>query len=140
MLTLCAQGLMTGADYSGKKTTLVLFINGRPVECSPLKRAVELMYSRLLPKAAKPFLFLVLPSSLSIVRNTTKHQTHRNLMTGGVAGQRLHGLGIKSVPLKVSLWYAQSSRCCSLFSAHRQAVQVPGGCQSASMTGVLRSA
>ena len=98
MLTLCAQGLMTGADYSGKKTTLVLFINGRPVECSPLKRAVELMYSRLLPKAAKPFLFLVLPSSLSIVRNTTKHQTHRNLMTGGELASGYTGLASNLYP------------------------------------------
>ena len=98
VLTLCAQGLMTGADYSGKKTTLVLFINGRPVECSPLKRALELTYSRLLPKAAKPFLFLVLPSSLLILHNTVKHQTHRNAMTGGGLASSCTG-GIKSVPL-----------------------------------------
>ena len=50
---------MTGADYSGKKTVLVLLINGRPVECLPLKRALEATYAGILPKAAKPFVFLV---------------------------------------------------------------------------------
>ena len=50
---------MSGADYSGKKTQLVLFINGRAVESTPLKRALEATYATLLPKAAKPFVFLV---------------------------------------------------------------------------------
>ena len=38
---------------------LVLFINGRPVDCSPLKRALEATYAAILPKAAKPWVFLV---------------------------------------------------------------------------------
>jgi len=38
---------------------LVLFINGRPVDCSPLKRALEATYAAILPKAAKPWIFLV---------------------------------------------------------------------------------
>jgi DNA mismatch repair ATPase MutL len=53
-------GLVSSADYSAKKTTLVLFINGRLVECPPLKRACEAVYATLLPKADKPFLFLQL--------------------------------------------------------------------------------
>ena len=50
---------MSSADYSGKRAVLVLFINGRPVECAPLKRALEATYAAVLPKAAKPFVFLV---------------------------------------------------------------------------------
>ena len=50
---------MSGADYAGRKTTLVLFINGRAVECSPLKRALEATYASILPKASKPFVYLV---------------------------------------------------------------------------------
>lgn len=50
---------MSSADYSGKRAVLVLFINGRPVDCAPLKRALEATYAAVLPKAAKPFVFLV---------------------------------------------------------------------------------
>ena len=111
------QGYISTADYEGKKTQLVLFINGRSgeaccrccalagmaaqpgggtqmqqpglcwrcfsawpgptpctalpcpwqrtspllpaVECTPLKRALEASYAAVLPKACKPFLFLV---------------------------------------------------------------------------------
>ena len=63
ILTLAVlQGFVSNADYSGKKTVLVLFINGRPVECSPLKRALEATYAAILPKASKPWVFLVRPS------------------------------------------------------------------------------
>ena len=54
------EGLVSSADYSAKKTTLVLFINGRLVECPPLKRACEAVYATVLPKADKPFLLLQL--------------------------------------------------------------------------------
>ncbi len=56
---LQVDGFASGADYAGKKTSMVLFINGRVVECSPLKRAIEAAYALILPKAAKPFIFLV---------------------------------------------------------------------------------
>ena len=62
------QGFITNADYSGKKTDLVLFINGRPVDCSPLKKAIENTYSSMLPKAAKPWLYLVNPIAELIER------------------------------------------------------------------------
>lgn len=55
----CAQGLISGANYvSGKKTVLVFFINGRAVDCPPLRRTLEGLYGSLLPKAARPWLFL----------------------------------------------------------------------------------
>ncbi|KAL0034722.1 hypothetical protein WJX77_003881 [Trebouxia sp. C0004] len=53
-----AEGYVSNADFNGKKTMLVLFINGRPVDCSPLKRALEATYAAILPKAAKPWIFL----------------------------------------------------------------------------------
>jgi hypothetical protein len=55
---------VSGADYSGKKTVLVLFINGRPVDCGPLKRAFEAVYASVLPQSARPFIFLVRPDAL----------------------------------------------------------------------------
>jgi DNA mismatch repair protein MLH1 len=57
--TLSMTGCLTGPGYSsGRKTLMVLFINGRLVESLPLKRCVESLYSVLLPKTAKPFIFL----------------------------------------------------------------------------------
>ncbi|GLJ54312.1 hypothetical protein SUGI_1165300 [Cryptomeria japonica] len=58
------EGLVSSANYSAKKTTMVLFINDRLVECSPLKKAIEVVYSAILPKASKPFIYMsiVLPS------------------------------------------------------------------------------
>ncbi len=42
---------MSGANYTaGKRTCLVLFINGRAVDCPPLKRSLEGLYATLLPK------------------------------------------------------------------------------------------
>lgn len=57
-LRCSVEGFVTGADYAGRKTQLVLFINGRSVEFAPLKRCLEATYAALLPKAAKPFAFL----------------------------------------------------------------------------------
>lgn len=70
-LQCAVSGFVTGADYAGRKTQLVLFINGRGVECTPLKRALEGAYAALLPKAAKPFIFLVRPAKKSAKRPRT---------------------------------------------------------------------
>ncbi|PKA66760.1 DNA mismatch repair protein MLH1 [Apostasia shenzhenica] len=51
-------GFISNANYIAKKTTMVLFINDRLVECTPLKRAIEVAYSATLPKASKPFIFM----------------------------------------------------------------------------------
>jgi DNA mismatch repair protein MLH1 len=58
-LTCQVTGYVSGADYNGKKkTTMVLFINDRAVECTPLKRALEATYTAMLPKAIRPFIYL----------------------------------------------------------------------------------
>ncbi|XP_068656516.1 DNA mismatch repair protein MLH1 isoform X2 [Aristolochia californica] len=56
-------GLISNANYIAKKTIMVLFINERLVECTALKRAVEVIYAATLPKASKPFIYMsiVLP-------------------------------------------------------------------------------
>jgi DNA mismatch repair protein, C-terminal domain len=53
------QGYVSGVDFLGSKTVMVLFINGRSVDCSPLKRALEATYATILPKSSKPFIYLV---------------------------------------------------------------------------------
>lgn len=52
------EGLITSANYSAKKTTFVLFINDRLVECSALRKAIEVVYAAILPKASKPFVYM----------------------------------------------------------------------------------
>lgn len=51
-------GLISNSNYVAKKITMVLFINGRMVECSALKRAIEIVYAATLPKASKPFIYM----------------------------------------------------------------------------------
>ncbi|KAH6558320.1 hypothetical protein KP509_1Z069400 [Ceratopteris richardii] len=52
------EGFISSANYSAKKTTFVLFINDRLVECSALRKAIEVVYAAILPKASKPFLYM----------------------------------------------------------------------------------
>ncbi|XP_075109414.1 DNA mismatch repair protein MLH1 [Nicotiana tabacum] len=56
-------GFISDSNYIAKKITMVLFINDRLVDCSALKRAIELVYTATLPKASKPFIYMsiVLP-------------------------------------------------------------------------------
>ncbi|KMZ57672.1 hypothetical protein ZOSMA_83G00490 [Zostera marina] len=53
-------GFVSNANYIAKKTTMVLFINDRLVECTALKRAIEVVYSATLPKASKPFIYMTI--------------------------------------------------------------------------------
>jgi len=46
----CPQGFVSSASYAAKRTQMVLFINGRAVECGPMRRALEATYAQLLPK------------------------------------------------------------------------------------------
>ena len=60
---------LSNPNYSTKRMTLVLFINGRLVECSPIRRCVESVYSPYLPKGAHPFVYMSLefpPESLDV--------------------------------------------------------------------------
>lgn len=72
------QGYISGASYSSaKKTVLVLFINGRAVECGPLRRALEGAYAALLPKAARPWALLDLrlpPRHVEVNLHPTKRE------------------------------------------------------------------
>jgi len=51
-------GFISNANYVAKKTTMILFINDRLVDCTSLKRAVEFVYSAILPQASKPFIYM----------------------------------------------------------------------------------
>ncbi|XP_048424037.1 DNA mismatch repair protein MLH1-like [Pyrus x bretschneideri] len=51
-------GFISDSNYVAKKMTMVLFINDRSVDCSDLKRAIEVVYAATLPKASKPFIYM----------------------------------------------------------------------------------
>lgn len=52
------RGLMTNQNARCKKTHFLLFVNGRPVDCSGLKSAVESVYAGLHAKAGAFWVFL----------------------------------------------------------------------------------
>ena len=58
MLGFTAHGWVSNANYSVKRTSLLLFINHRSVESSPIKKAVEQAYATFLPKGGHPFVYL----------------------------------------------------------------------------------
>jgi DNA mismatch repair protein MLH1 len=57
-MTFTAAGFISNLTHVGRKSVLILFINGRPVEQGQLKRAMEAVYTSQNPKASKPWLFL----------------------------------------------------------------------------------
>ncbi|GAB2217520.1 hypothetical protein Drorol1_Dr00000717 [Drosera rotundifolia] len=70
-------GFISDANYVAKKITMVLFINDRLVECSALKRAIEIVYAATLPKAAKPFIYMSIqlpPEHVDVNIHPTKRE------------------------------------------------------------------
>ena len=73
--------LYSNANYKAKKTTFILFINGRLVECSALKRAIETAYQSVLPSSSreKPFVFLSMKlpfKDVDVNVHPTKREVH----------------------------------------------------------------
>lgn len=72
-------GFASNANYNGKRTTLLLFINHRSVDSSAIKKAVEQTYSAFLPKGGKPFLYLSLeiePARVDVNVHPTKREVN----------------------------------------------------------------
>jgi DNA mismatch repair protein MLH1 len=53
-------GCMTNANYQSKRLVFILFINGRLVEHSNLKRIVDAAYATCLPRGTHPWVYLSL--------------------------------------------------------------------------------
>ncbi|KAL2175630.1 uncharacterized protein P884DRAFT_247182 [Thermothelomyces heterothallicus CBS 202.75] len=74
-----AKGLVTNANYSTKKTTILLFINHRCVESSNIRKAIEQTYSAFLPKGGHPFVYLSLeidPRRVDVNVHPTKREVN----------------------------------------------------------------
>ncbi|RMZ84741.1 hypothetical protein DV737_g988, partial [Chaetothyriales sp. CBS 132003] len=74
-----ASGYVTNANYSAKRTMLLLFINNRAVESPAVKKAIEQTYQVFLPKGAHPFVYLSLviePNRVDVNVHPTKREVH----------------------------------------------------------------
>ena len=74
-----ASGLTSNANYSVKKTTILLFINHRSVESSAIKKSIEQTYSSFLPKGGHPFIYLSLdidPERVDVNVHPTKREVN----------------------------------------------------------------
>lgn len=72
-----AEVYCTNANYQAKKMVFLLFINHRLVESSPLKRAIESVYSGFLPKGTFPFVYSSIemdPRSVDVNVHPTKRE------------------------------------------------------------------
>ena len=79
-LVFKAEGFASSANYSsGKRTVLVLFINGRLVDCTPLKRSLETVYASVLSKTSRPFFYVSVtmpPYHIDVNVHPTKKEVH----------------------------------------------------------------
>ncbi|KAJ0410418.1 hypothetical protein P43SY_002750 [Pythium insidiosum] len=78
-LEFTAHAWVSNANYSLKSSNFILFINDRLVDCAPLKKACELVYSLYLPKHTHPFVYMSLqmpPQNLDVNVHPTKREVH----------------------------------------------------------------
>ena len=72
-------GFATNANYSAKRTMVLLFINHRSVESPVVKKAIEQTYQFFLPKGGHPFVYLNLeiePGRVDVNVHPTKREVH----------------------------------------------------------------
>ncbi|KAF2645602.1 DNA mismatch repair protein mutL [Massarina eburnea CBS 473.64] len=73
------EGWVSNANYSAKRTALLLFINHRSVESQTIKKSVEQTYTTFLPKGGHPFIYLSLdiePQRVDVNVHPTKREVH----------------------------------------------------------------
>ncbi|KAI4646873.1 hypothetical protein J4E93_005097 [Alternaria ventricosa] len=72
-------GWVSNANYTAKRTVMLLFINHRAVESPAIKKSVEQTYATFLPKGAHPFFYLSLeiePQRVDVNVHPTKREVH----------------------------------------------------------------
>ena len=70
---------ISNANYSAKRTTMLLFINHRSVESMVIKKSIEQTYAQFLPKGGHPFVYLSLdiePQRVDVNVHPTKREVH----------------------------------------------------------------
>ncbi|KAF8526511.1 DNA mismatch repair protein MutL [Hysterangium stoloniferum] len=74
-----AESYTTDVNYHTKKMVFLLFINHRLVESPRIKKAIEAVYSSVLPKGTCPFVYLSLhldPKAVDVNVHPTKREVH----------------------------------------------------------------
>eukprot|EP00775_Hariotina_reticulata_P009980 gene9981-10135_t len=87
-MAFTAAGFVSNLTHVGRKSVLILFINGRPVEQGQLKRAIEAVYTAQNPKASKPWVFLDLkmpPRHVEVNVHPTKKEASAAALTSAAA-------------------------------------------------------
>jgi DNA mismatch repair protein MLH1 len=72
-------GWISNANYSAKRTNMLLFINHRSVDSAVIKKSVEQTYATFLPKGGHPFFYLSLeidPARVDVNVHPTKREVH----------------------------------------------------------------
>lgn len=86
-----AEGLASSPAYAAKRGAFILFINGRLVDCAPLRRALEAVHSASAPKAERPWIYLSLrmpPTHVDVNVHPTKAEVaflHAEALAAGCA-------------------------------------------------------
>lgn len=78
-LVFSMDGYLSSANYSSKKSTCIIFINNRLVECQNVKRVIENVYNDVLPKNSHPFVYLsiIMPfEHVDVNVHPTKKEVH----------------------------------------------------------------
>ncbi|KAF4549301.1 MutL-like protein [Elsinoe fawcettii] len=78
-LGFTSEGWASTANYSGKKTNMLLFINHRSVESSAIRKAVEQTYQPFLPRSGHPFVYLSIdidPARVDVNVHPTKKEVN----------------------------------------------------------------
>ncbi|EFP77512.2 uncharacterized protein PGTG_03468 [Puccinia graminis f. sp. tritici CRL 75-36-700-3] len=68
------EGYFSTANYNAKKAITMIFINNRLVDCSPLRKSLEITYQSILPKGNFPFIYI----SLEIAPDRVDPNVHPN--------------------------------------------------------------
>lgn len=68
------EGYFSTANYNAKKAITMIFINHRLVDCSPLRKSLEITYLSILPKGCFPFIYI----SLEIAPDRVDPNVHPN--------------------------------------------------------------
>ncbi|TPX39872.1 hypothetical protein SeLEV6574_g06939 [Synchytrium endobioticum] len=79
VLEFSAAGYISNANYHQKKMIFLLFINHRLVDSNSIKRALETMYAKYLPKGQHPFVYvslMVKPQNVDVNVHPTKREVH----------------------------------------------------------------
>jgi DNA mismatch repair protein MLH1 len=73
------KGWISNANYSAKRTGMLLFINHRSVDSAVIKKSVEQTYATFLPKGGHPFFYISLeiePARVDVNVHPTKREVH----------------------------------------------------------------